>query len=198
MSSETRDALRFTSGRLVPWRAVHPTQCPHAGPDIDISHTEAIRRTFGSRGGGRPRDSQRARVYRSDTASINIADSALLGSVPEVQAVVDGILATEWWEQRAPHRTRVRVTDGRGRRTGCSIGSEIRLPRRYRSMMSILHELAHEWMWCPTLQGHGPEFVGAFIALVREFVGDEEAGQLMVTCRVNRVRVIGPRHLPSR
>jgi putative metallohydrolase (TIGR04338 family) len=176
---------------------VHPTQCAHAGPDTDLSHAEAIRRTFGSNGGTRPRDNQRARVYRSGIASIEVAESALLGSVPEVQAIVDGILTTQWWKQRAPHRTQVRVTDGRGRRTGCSIGSEIRLPRRYRSLMSILHEMAHEWMWCPTLQGHGPEFAGAFIALVREFVGDEEAGQLAAACRINRVRVIDPKHSPS-
>jgi hypothetical protein len=63
------------------------------------------------------------------------------------------------------------------------------MPQRYRTMISVLHELAHEWMWCPLLQGHGPEFAGAFVALVREFMGEDEAECLVGSFLVNRVRV---------
>jgi putative metallohydrolase (TIGR04338 family) len=169
---------------------VHPFDCPHT--EVDLTHADAMKRTFGASGGDRPRDSQRIRVYRSDTRLTAADDSALLGSVAEVQTVVDEILATAWWRERAPHRTTVRVTDGRGRRTGCSIGSEIRLPRSYRSMTSILHELAHEWMWCPTMPGHGPDFAGGFVALVREFMGQEAADRLTESFAANRVRVVDP------
>jgi len=121
----------------------------------------------------KPRDSQRARVYRAEEKVAQILKEPNLGSVEETQAIVDLVIGSDWWRAVAPHRPVVVVADGRGRRSGGSIGGEIRLPRRYRTRLVVLHELAHEWATCPVRAPHGPDFVAAFLALVEEFHGEQ-------------------------
>ena len=117
----------------------------------------------------KPRDGQRARVYRAEQRVARILEDANLGSVYSTQAMVNQVVDTDWWQTAAPHRPTVEVADGRGRRSGGSVGGEIRLPRRYRTPLIVLHELAHEWVMCPVRAAHGPEFAGAFLSLVRVF-----------------------------
>ena len=120
----------------------------------------------------KPRDSQRSRVYRAEHRVAQRLNEPNLGSVEETQEFVDTIVGSSWWRIAAPHRPTVLVADGRGRRSGGSVGGEIRLPRLYRTPLIVFHELAHEWVMCPVRAPHGPEFARAFLALVGVFHSD--------------------------
>jgi putative metallohydrolase (TIGR04338 family) len=53
---------------------------------------------------------------------------------------------------------------------------------------TVLHELAHEWVRDPTTAIHGPEYAGAFLGLVEEFIGADAAAALRRAYRSQRVR----------
>jgi len=125
-----------------------------------------------------PRDSQRARVYRAEHAVALQLGEPNLGAVADTQAAVDRVVGSEWWHTAAPHRPVVVVGDGRGRRSGGSVGGEIRLPRLYRTRLVLLHELAHEWLTCPVRAPHGPEFAGAFLVLAGSFHSESARDRL--------------------
>ena len=81
----------------------------------------------------RPRDSQRIRVYRAHWALDDHLRARPLGSVEDVQEFVDSVVGSSFWRTRVGRRTRIRVGDGRGRRSAGSIGGEIRTPRAART-----------------------------------------------------------------
>jgi putative metallohydrolase (TIGR04338 family) len=137
----------------------------------------------------KPRDSQRARVYRAEDKVAQKLKEPNLGSVASTQDVVDSVVNSDWWQAVAPHRPLVVVADGRGRRSGGSIGGEIRLPRRYRTRLVVLHELAHEWVTCPVRAPHGPEFAGAFLNLIGVFHSDGVAALMSDAFAYEGVRV---------
>lgn len=137
----------------------------------------------------KPRDSQRARVYRAEEMVAQKLKERNLGSVEETQDIVDSVVGSDWWRAVAPHRPVVVVADGRGRRSGGSIGGEIRLPRRYRTRLVVLHELAHEWVSCPVRAPHGPEFAGAFLTLLGVFHSDGAAALMSDAFAEEGVRV---------
>ena len=103
--------------------------------------------------------------------------------------MVDRVVGSDWWRIAAPHRPSVMVADGRGRRSGGSIGGEIRLPHRYRTPLVVLHELAHEWIMCPVRAPHGPDFTAAFLTLVSEFHSNEARRMLEAAFAKERVKV---------
>jgi len=136
----------------------------------------------------RPRDSQRIRVYRAHWALDDRLKAKSMGSVDEVQAFVDEVVRSAWWRSRTGSRKRIRVGDGRGRRSAGSVGGEIRIPRAARTVPTILHELAHEWVRDPTTAIHGPEYAGAFLQLVEEFIGGGAAAILRIAYLEHGVR----------
>jgi len=64
------------------------------------------------------------------------------------------------------------------------------------SKPTILHELAHAAM--PGNEGHGPQWVRAFVELVREYLGEEDALQLANAFLKNMVQIaLRPEGWPS-
>jgi putative metallohydrolase (TIGR04338 family) len=133
------------------------------------------------------RDTQRSRVYGAEIHGEQIGG----GSVPEVQAWVDQITGTSWWRARC-RLGRVGVRDGRGRSNACAYYDHIRLPRWARTDGVVLHEVAHVLI-SQTLGGqvapHGREFTGAYLALVRRFIGAERYQAQRDRFRERRVKV---------
>ena len=54
----------------------------------------------------------------------------------------------------------------------------ISLPKWARTELVILHELCHLAIWHIKLPGHGKEFAGLLLDLVREFMGKRYANEL--------------------
>lgn len=138
----------------------------------------------------RPRDAQRLRVYRAHWTLDDYLRAEQMGSVEEVQEFVDSIVGSRWWRSHVGRRSPIRVGDGRGRRSAGSVGGEIRVPRSSRTVPTILHELAHEWVRDPDTAIHGPEYAGAFLGLVEEFIGPDAARRLRRAYRDHRVHWI--------
>ncbi len=137
--------------------------------------------------GSRPRDTQRARLYRAEDA---VPRGRELATVDAMQGFVDAVVASVSW-QRVPDAPRsIVVRDGRGRRgacaEGCWHGAVLRIPRWARCERILLHELAHA-ATPNECAPHGPEFAGRYLALVRRFVSEslwEELRGLFITHRV--------------
>jgi hypothetical protein len=86
---------------------------------------------------------------------------------------------------------RIDVGDGRSRTSACGgidgYGrADLRFPKWSRHMAVVCHEAAHVLAWN---QGaaHGPQFCRAFIKLVREFMGPEQAARLVYFFQQKRV-----------
>jgi hypothetical protein len=77
-----------------------------------------------------------------------------------------------------------RVEDGRGRRHAAGSRTVIKLPRWARTRPIVLHECAHGL----ATDGHGPDFVRAYVELLVEFMGLERA-VLEDSLRADGVRV---------
>ena len=114
-------------------------------------------------------------VYAAEDAAL-----AGLGRVfpdaPAAQRYVDELVAGDWWGSRWPQVDRVVVARSRSRRFAgyalTGVTPEMRLSSLRESV--ILHELAH------TVAGgdHGPPFVDALLALVRQQMGFHAYGAL--------------------
>lgn len=124
-----------------------------------------------SRRARRPRDFQRARVYRWEQEHVFPHASEPL-SLIACRALVER--AYRWREAPGndPAWSPPRVTDGRGRRHACGSREVIKLPRWARTTAIVLHECAHGM----ADDQHGPTFVGAYVALLEEFAGLDETG----------------------
>lgn len=124
-----------------------------------------------------PADEQQARVYEAEAT---VPDGREFTTVPECQAYVDQVLASEFWRRRFPRYTRVTVKDGRGRWHGVANKPkrELLLPRVSRNERAILHELAHV-VTSLRFAPHGPEFARTYVDLVRAIKGDAAARVLL-------------------
>jgi len=146
----------------------------------------------------RPRDAQRARVYR---AELPLAASPLPG-LAACARFAERVVGTLWWHGRFPALTQDRIPPfrpGQGARTAyfteADAGDDwsITLPRRYRTKGIVLHELAH---WAlhdqPDLPTHGTTFARLVLDATAEFCGPERARVLTDAYRAQRVRVGAP------
>lgn len=138
----------------------------------------------------RARDFQRSKVYRSERQDFGTPPE--FRTLAECQEYVDLIIATDAWRRIAPHVSSVEVLDGRGRRSACAYegADAIALPRRHRRRWVVLHELAH--VATPTTEAvasHGPEFVAAYLYLIRTFLGEEKATTQQLAFEDNKVLV---------
>lgn len=99
-------------------------------------------------------------------------------SLADVQAVVDRILATDWWRTRSMYRD-IRVVDGpyKGGAEADVVFKKMVMPAKYRLYIVVLHELAH-FLTDINCADHGPEFAHNYVAMVREFVNPETADSL--------------------
>jgi putative metallohydrolase (TIGR04338 family) len=150
----------------------------------------------------RPRDQQRARVYRAEgLAAKRLGPSTeRLETIEQVQDYVNRLMGTEWLRRSYnPRPSFITVTDGRGRRSACAMGSNrICMPRWSRSELVILHEVAHclltaDYHRRRVCGDHGWRFAEIFLALVRNRMGVEAERVLREEFRRARVRYTEPR-----
>jgi hypothetical protein len=148
----------------------------------------------------RPRDGQRARVYRAETPM----PSSPLPGLDACSAFADRVVGTLWWHSRFPDHgldKMPRFRPGNGARQAFfreedDGGFSITLPRRYRTKGIVLHELAH---WALSghhhLAHHGRAFTRLLLDATLEFCGPERAGALAASYEEHRVQVGHPPQL---
>ncbi len=133
---------------------------------------------------GRPRDNQRARLYR---AEFEVDAGRRLPTVPVLQAYVDALAAAGWFRARWPDRA-FEVRPGFGhRRATADADGVLQMPKWARSELVVLHEVAH----CVTpwsFASHGPEYAGVLLCLVRRAIGPGPAQALEDAFDRHRVR----------
>lgn len=126
-----------------------------------------------------PRDQQRS-VYESEEAALAGAGRRFR-HLGEVRAYVAELVASDWWAERWPHVESIPVGRSRsGRMSGYAVDgtTEVRLADLREPV--VLHEIAH--VVTPGA-GHGPAFVNALLALVRERLGFHSYGALLAEFR---------------
>lgn len=161
----------------------------------------------------RPRDSQRAKVYR--------AEQEAFGSLPldhkarrtyrdmdELRARIDAIWQSSTVGKMITHKSsqaRPRaVKDGRGMRAGrATAGSyELTFTVDARKEWIVMHEMAHT-VHQNAISGyetaqqawHGHEFCAIYLKLVRRFIGKDAHDALRACFKKYRVRYTPPRKL---
>ena len=133
----------------------------------------------------RPRDSQRARLYRAEGT---VDAGRRLPTVGRMQAWVDGLVATEWFVARWGERSiEVRPGFGHRRATADAVNGVLQMPKWARSELVMLHEIAH-CLTPLTLASHGPEYAGVLLALARRGIGPGTAQLLEDAFARERVR----------
>jgi putative metallohydrolase (TIGR04338 family) len=132
----------------------------------------------------RPRDSQRARLYRAEN---EVDAGRALPTVAVMQAYVDGVAAAGWFTDRWGARSfEVRPGYGHKRATADAEGV-LQMPRWARREMTILHEVAH-CVTPVTFAAHGHEYAGVLLAIVRRAMGLAKAQALEESFDRHRVR----------
>jgi hypothetical protein len=141
----------------------------------------------------RPRDSQRARVYRAETEM----PSSPLPGLEACARFADRVVGSLWWHARFPERelgSTPRMRPGNGARQAFfrdeADGSTITLPRRYRTKGVVLHELVHWGLGIESgLPHHGRTFARVLLDATSEFSGVAAADRLSASFAAHRVRI---------
>jgi putative metallohydrolase (TIGR04338 family) len=123
-------------------------------------------------------------VYASEEAALAGAGKEFR-DLREVRAYVDDLIGSDWWADRWPHIEAIPVVRTRsGRFSGYAVegSGEIRLGSLTERV--VLHEVAH--VVTPGA-GHGPVFVDALLALVRERLGFHAYGAFLAELRQRHV-----------
>jgi putative metallohydrolase (TIGR04338 family) len=122
----------------------------------------------------RPRDSQRARLYRAES---EVDVGRRLPTVDVLQAYVDGLLGAGWFRARWGARA-LEVRPGYGhRRATADENGVLQMPRWARSELVLLHEVAH-CVTPPAFAAHGREYAGVLLSLARHALGPAPAQAL--------------------
>ena len=138
-----------------------------------------------------PRERQFS-VYAGEEAALAGA-GRVFRDLREVRAYIDDLISSDWWADRWPHIEAVPVAPTRsGRFSGYAVegrgeirlrtGRQVKLPGLTEPV--VLHEVAH--VVTPGA-GHGPAFVEALLALVRERLGFHAYGALLAELRQRHV-----------
>jgi len=135
------------------------------------------------------RDTQRSKVYEAEdkahwlTYGRSLHTRTLTND--EVQPRIDEIMAMRAIQSRwGQHKIRVRFTHGGGH---ASSPWDIALGANSRNDWYILHEIAHCLTWGQGA-GHGKEFAGVYLFLVRTVLGQTAYDNLLAQFRERRVR----------
>jgi putative metallohydrolase (TIGR04338 family) len=126
-----------------------------------------------------PRERQ-VLVYAGEDAALGDA-GRVFRDLREVRSYVAELVATDWWADRWPHIDAIPVGRTRSTRVeGYAVDGtgEVRLASLREPL--LLHEIAH--VVTPGA-GHGPAFVAALLALVRERLGFPAYGALLAEFR---------------
>lgn len=145
----------------------------------------------------RPRDSQRARLYRAEREAFDVYSE----QVPRLELVgverfVTRVIGEAWFAETFGALGAVRIKDGRGTRHAYSAyegrrhGVLFSFPRWSRSEPVLLHEIAHpaSLRRHGLVAAHGPEFASAYLALVARHLGDQAHARLAAAFARHRVR----------
>jgi putative metallohydrolase (TIGR04338 family) len=128
-------------------------------------------------------------LYEAELEAFHLGPPGKLAGMRRLQLTasdahlyLDAVLADRWTQQTWPGLT-ARLVLTRPGVGAISYGDgRIELPRDFRSPIVVLHELAHRATRRRVrqldLDPHGPEFAGAYLALLRRFVGAEAARRL--------------------
>lgn len=146
----------------------------------------------------RERDTQRARVYKSDAALVAIAKP--LPQISDVTRYVKRIAHMKRVAEAFP-RSRLgewfpKIGDGRGRRSACGWSGGMSMPVHARNEAIVIHELAHvicqrQCGW--EVAGHGWQFCAIYLQLTLYAMGREAHDTLRRAFKANRVRYTAPR-----
>lgn len=145
----------------------------------------------------RERDTQRARVYKSDHAL-----GALAKPLPTVRGVERYVKRLFEMKRVQGAFPRLRpdwlptVGDGRGRRMACGWSGGIKIPLWARNEMVVIHELAHtvtHRQYGSGVAAHGWQFCSVYLTLTLHAMGREAHDTLKVAFKRNRVRYTAPR-----
>lgn len=120
------------------------------------------------------------RVYESEESALGEA-GRVFRHLGEVRAYVAELVDSDWWADRWPEVDAIPIGRSRsGRMSGYAVEGvgEIRLASLREPV--VLHEIAH--VVTPGA-GHGPVFVDALLALVRERLGFHWYGALLAELR---------------
>jgi putative metallohydrolase (TIGR04338 family) len=135
--------------------------------------------TAGTADDRRPRDAQRSRVYRAESA----VPSSPLPGLAACAGFAERVVGSLWWAARFPDHhlgALPRFRPGNGARQAFyredPDGPTITLPRRYRTKGIVLHELVH-WALStsPGLAHHGTTFTRILVDATAEFCGPDRA-----------------------
>jgi len=145
------------------------------------------------------RDTQRARVYKSDSALIAIAKP--LPTVKDVERFTRRLLQMKRVKEAFPRSARYdvpNVGDGRGRSRACGGEWEIKIPLWARNEAVVTHELAHtvalrEFGRRGDAAFHGWQFCSVYLKLTLYGMGREAHDVLKAAFKVNRVKFTAPR-----
>ena len=132
----------------------------------------------------RPRDSQRARLYRAEG---EVDSGRRLPTVAKMQAYVDDLVAADWFVARWGERA-FEVRPGFGhRRATADENGVLQMPKWARCELVLLHEVAH-CLTPRTVAAHGPEYAGVLLALARRAMSPGTAQSLEDAFTLQRVR----------
>lgn len=145
------------------------------------------------------RDTQRARVYKSDRALIAVAKP--LPAVKDVERYTKRLLHMKRVREAFPKSARYilpKVGDGRGRSHACGWESGIKIPLWARNEAVVIHELAHvvalrEYGRYGDAAYHGWQFCSVYLKLTLYGMGREAHDVLKAAFKANRVRYTAPR-----
>ena len=145
----------------------------------------------------RPRDNQRARLYRAEREAFDVYSEATPRlDFAAVERFVARVVGEPWFADRFGTLGAVRIKDGRGTRHAYSAYDQRRhgvlfsFPRWSRSVPVLLHEIAHpaSMRRHGLIAAHGPEFAAAYLALVARHLGEESHARLDAAFAKHRVR----------
>ncbi len=132
----------------------------------------------------RPRDSQRARLYRAEG---QVGAGRRLPTVERMQAWVDAMAATDWFLARWGART-FDVRPGYGhRRATADQNGVLQMPKWARTELVLVHEVSH-CLTPATCASHGPEYAGVLLTVARRAMGPGTAQLLEDAFARERVR----------
>lgn len=148
------------------------------------------------------RDNQRSKLYAAEREAFEgnyPCDETPGYSVAECQEIVDKITHSRWWAGRYDGKLDVKVHDGRGFRSATAYpwGPDIYLPLWARKEWVICHELAHVGLYRLEVYkysyenhsaSHGPEYAKEYLAIVKRWIGKEEAEELRQSFKSGRVK----------
>lgn len=137
------------------------------------------------------RDYQKSRLYASE--KVLEEHSHRLETLQEMVAYLAKVMNSAPIQRRyAPYlRSKLLISDGRGRRNACGDVGRIRMPKWSRTAYIVLHEAAHSLArrkYGVNVSGHGKEYAAIYLDLVRFGLGKEAHAALLASFKQHRVK----------